>query len=71
MRSTQRQQMVEDWLADEWEDIPHVTSKDVQQKFLEMRALAALNSDRIMAQCLQASKSMPIPILCKLFQRIL
>ena len=70
-RSDRRRQEVEDWLAEEWEDIPPVTHEEVQQKLLEMRALAAPGPDGIMAQCLQASRSVIVPCLTELFQRML
>ena len=43
---------VEEWLAEDWEDIPPITTEEVQWKLLEMRALAAPGLDGIMAQCL-------------------
>ena len=53
MRSTQHRQEVEDWLAEEWEDIPPVTLDEVERKLLEMRAYVAPGPDGIMAQCLR------------------
>ena len=70
-RSAQRRQEVEDWLAEEWEEAPPITSDEVQRKLLEMRALAAPGPDGIMAQCLQASRSVIVPILSELFQSML
>ena len=70
-RSDRRRQEVEDWLEEEWEDIPPVSQGEVQQKLLEMRALAAPGPDGIMAQCLQASRSVMVPCLTELFQRML
>ena len=37
---------------EEWEDIPPITQEEVQWKLLEMRALAALGPNEIMAQSL-------------------
>ena len=70
-RSDRRRQEVEDWLEEEWEDIPPVTQEEVQRKLLEMRALAAPGPDGIMAQCLQESRSVMVPCLTELFQRML
>ena len=70
-RSDWRRQEVEDWLEEEWEDIPPVTQEEVQWKLFEMRALAAPSPNGIMAQCLQASRSVMVPCLTKLFQRML
>ena len=70
-RSERRRQEVEEWLAEEWEDVPTVTQEEVQRKLLEMRALAAPGPDGIMAQCLQASRSVIVPCLAELFQRML
>ena len=58
-------------MAEEWEEAPPITSDEVQRKLLEMRALAAPGPDGIMAQCLQASRSMIAPILSELFQSML
>ena len=44
-RSERRRQEVEEWLAEEWEDVPTVTQEEVQRKLLEMRALAAPGPD--------------------------
>ena len=52
LRSERRRQEVEEWLAEEWEDVPTVTQEEVLRKLLEMRALAAPGPDGIMAQCL-------------------
>ena len=70
-RSARRRQEVEAWLAEDWEDIPPVTTEEVQRKLLEMRALAAPGPDGIMAQCLQASRAVLVPCLTELFQRML
>ena len=70
-RSERRRQEVEEWLAEDWEDIPSVTTEEVQRKLLEMRALAAPGQDGIMAQCLQASRAVLVPCLTELFQRML
>ena len=71
MQSERRRLDVEEWLAEEWEDVPTVTQEEVQQKLLEVRALAAPGPDGIMAQCLQASWSVIVPCLTELFQRML
>ena len=70
-RFERHRQEVEEWLAEEWEDVPPVTQEEVQRKLLEMRALAAPGPDGIMAQCLQASRSVIVPCLAELFQRML
>ena len=70
-RSERRRQEVEEWLAEAWEDIPMVTQEEVQQKLLEMRAFAAPGPDGILAQCLQASRSVIVPCLTELFHRML
>ena len=70
-RSERHRQEVEEWLTEEWEDVPTVTQEEVQWKLLKMWALAALGPDGIMAQCLQASKSVIVPCLAELFQRML
>ena len=62
---------MENWLAEEWEAIPLVRIDEVQQKLLKLRAFTALGPDRIMAKCLQASRSVLIPILSDLFQQML
>ena len=62
---------MEEWLAEDWEDIPPVTTEEVQRKLLEMRAFAAPGPDGIMAQCLQASRAVLVPCLTELFQRML
>ena len=51
-QSERRPQEVEEWLAEDWEDIPPVTTEEVQRKLLEMQTLAAPGPDGIMAQCL-------------------
>ena len=71
MQSERRRLDVAEWLAEEWEDVPLVTQEEVQRKLLEMRALAAPGPDGIMAQCLQASRSVIVPCLTELFQRML
>ena len=58
-------------MAEEWEEAPPITSDEVQRKLLEMRALAAPGPDGIMAQCLQASRSVIVLILSELFQSML
>ena len=45
--------------------------EEVQRKLLEIRALTALGPDGIMAQCLQASRSMLVSCLTELFQWML
>ena len=70
-RSERRRREVEEWLADDWEDIPPITSEEIERKLLEMRALAAPGPDGIMAQCLQASRAVLTPCLTELFQRML
>ena len=65
--SERRRQEVEEWLAEDWEDIPFVTTEEVQWKLLEMRAFAALGPDGIMAQCLQDSRAVLVPCLTELF----
>ena len=71
LRFERRRQEVEEWLVEEWEAVPTVTQAEVQRKLLEMRALAAPGPDGIMAQCLQASRSVMVPCLTELFQRML
>ena len=61
-QSERRRQEVEEWLAEDWEEIPLVTTES-RRKLLEMRALAAPGLDGIMAQCLQASRAVLIPCL--------
>ena len=70
-RSESRRQEVEEWLAEDWEDIPPVTTEEVQRKLLEMRAFAAPGPDGIMAHCLQASRTVLVPCLTELFNRML
>ena len=70
-RSDRRHREVEEWLAEDWEDIPTVTTEEVQRKLLEMRAFAAPGPDGIMAHCLQASRAVLVPCLTELFQRML
>ena len=48
-----------------------MTMEEVEQKLLEMHALAAPGLDGIMVQCLQASKTMLVPCLTELFQQML
>ena len=67
LRSERRRQEVEEWLAEEWEDVPIVTQEEVLRKLLEMQALAAPGPDGIMTQCLQASRSVMVPCLIELF----
>ena len=67
MQSERHCHEVEEWLAEDWEDIPPITMEEVQCKLLEMRALAAPGPDGIMTQCLQASRAMLIPCLTELF----
>ena len=69
--SARRRQEVEEWLGEAWEDVPPVTPDEVQRKLLEMRAFAAPGPDGILAQCLQASRSVIVPILSELFQHML
>ena len=66
--SERRRQEVEEWLEETWEDIPPITPDEVQRKLLEMRAFATPGPDGILAQCLQASRSVIVPILSELFQ---
>ena len=70
-RSERRRQEVEEWLAEDWEGIPPVTTEEVQQKLLEMRAFATPGPDGIMAQCLQALSTVLFPRLTELFQQML
>ena len=62
---------MEEWLAEDWEDVPPVTMEEVERKLLEMHALAAPGPDGIMAQCLQALKTVLVPCLAELFQWML
>ena len=62
---------MEEWLEEDWEDIPPITTEEVQQKLLEMHALVAPRLDGIMAQCFQASRAMLVPCLTELFQWML
>ena len=70
-RFERRCQEVEEWLEEDWEDIPPVTTEEVQWKLLEMHALAAPGPDGIMAQCLQALRVVLVPCLTELFQWML
>ena len=69
---TQRRRVdIQQWLSEGWDDFPPITSHEIQQKLLAMRAFATLGPDGIVARCLQKASASVVPILRRLFQRML